>query len=134
MKLIRTIKAYHNPFYSDKNFWLNVARELNGELTSFDSNKYNNKFYIHLCNLQINNYKDVGIDINIDAGDSGTIYKPEFTYFIGFDNKEKSQEFEVSYRDAFPENAQALKDSIAWSIDNFVKENEEFDNIEEIGD
>ena len=128
MKLIKVIKAYHEPFYSDKNFWYNIANELNGELTDFSSNKYNDKFYIHLKNLKINNYKDVDVDIDIDTAYGGTKYKPKFGYFISFYSKDGVVDVEESYRDAFPENANLLKESIEWTIDNYLKENEDFDD------
>ena len=134
MKMIRIIKAYHNPFYTDKNFWINIARELNCELGRFSHNKYHDKFYIDLSNLKIDKYKDVSVDITIDFAYAGTQYKPKFSYFINFTSNEGPESFEVSYRDGFPQNAESLKESILWSIDNFVKENEEFNNIEEIGD
>ena len=122
MKFIRVIKAYHNPFYSDKNFWYNIANQLNGELISFSSNKYNDKFYIHLKNLKINDYKDVNVDIDIDTAYGGTKYKPKFGYFISFYSKYGLVEIEESYRDAFPENSNELKESIKWTIDEYLKD------------
>ena len=131
MKIIRVIKAYHNPFYSDKNFWYNIANQLNGELISFSTNKYNDKFYIHLKNLKIDNYKDVDVDIDIDIDEQGTKYKPKFGYFISFYDKRGLIEIDESYRDSFPENANLLKESIKWTIDNYFKENEDFEQDED---
>lgn len=133
MKFVKLIKAYHKPFYSDKNFWQNILDELNANLTQFSKNERYNRETIYISDLKLGNidngyeiYYNVKISygfIHIDWERQGTIGKPYFSYNMTFEyldaeNEEQEKDFSVSYRDEFPKTAQELKESIQYSIEN----------------